>query len=168
MRVFVFIWNRLEESLAIILFSALLIFGFFQIISRFGIMPIPLDWTEELSRYAFIALVYISASLGIAHRRHVRVEIIENIIPPRIFNYMNYLVDIVWGLFNLVIAYEGYLFAADSFETLSPVLEWDMGFVYMIIPITFVLMAVRVFVNLLEEVLGVSFSDSKIKAKQQE
>ena len=69
MRLFVFFWNKLEESLAVFLFALMLIFGFFQIASRFGIIPIPLDWTEELSRYAFIALVYISASLGIAHKR---------------------------------------------------------------------------------------------------
>lgn len=150
MHLFILMWNRLEETIAIFLFSALLVFGFFQIVSRFGVIPIPLDWTEELSRYAFIALVYISASLGIAHKRHVRVEIIENFVSPHIFKYMNLFVDIVWCAFNLLIAYEGYLFAYDSLETLSPVLEWDMGYIFMIIPVTFVLMAVRVLVNIIE------------------
>ena len=166
MRLFVFFWNKLEESLAVFLFALMLIFGFFQIASRFGIIPIPLDWTEELSRYAFIALVYISASLGIAHKRHVRVEIIENIIPPHIFRYMCMFVDLVWCIFNLVIAYEAYIFAVDSFGTVSPVLEWDMGYVYMIIPVTFFLMAVRVAVNLIEETFGISFNKKEETVKE--
>lgn len=166
MRLFVFFWNKLEESLAVFLFTLMLIFGFFQIVSRFGIIPIPLDWTEELSRYAFIALVYISASLGIAHKRHVRVEIIENIIPAHIFRYMSIFVDAVWCIFNLVIAYEAYIFAVDSFGTVSPVLEWDMGYVYMIIPVTFFLMAVRVAVNLIEETFGISFTKKEETVKE--
>ena len=79
---------------------------------------------------------------------------------------MSIFVDAVWCIFNLVIAYEAYIFAVDSFGTVSPVLEWDMGYVYMIIPVTFFLMAVRVAVNLIEETFGISFTKKEETVKE--
>ncbi len=148
MKVLYFIWNKTEECIAVVLFTLMILFGTLQVISRFGIIPIALDWTEELSRYVFIALVYISASLAIAHRRHVRVEIIDNFIHGKKRLFLDFFVNISWCLFNLLIAYEGYLVAEEAFGTTTPVLEYDMGVIYLIIPITFTLMALRVLVNI--------------------
>lgn len=158
MKSVLFIWNRVEELCATILFFAMIIFGLFQVISRFGIISIPLDWTEELSRYAFIALVYISASLAIAHRRHVRVEVIDNYVKGKAKITLDFIVNIGWALFNLVIAYQGYIVAKDSLGTTSPVLEYDLGYIYMIIPIMFLLMAIRVFVIIFEDMSKLSQS----------
>ena len=43
MKVLLTLWNRTEECVAVFLFAAMIFFGIFQVISRFGIIPIPLD-----------------------------------------------------------------------------------------------------------------------------
>lgn len=69
--------NNIEEYVSILLFSSLIILCFLQILFRF-VFNFSLSWTEELSRYVFIALVYISASLAVIRGAHVRVEVIDN------------------------------------------------------------------------------------------
>lgn len=161
MKVLLTLWNRTEECVAVFLFAAMIFFGIFQVISRFGIIPIPLDWTEELSRYAFIALVYISASLAIAHRRHVRVEVIDNFVKGKAKVALDLFVNIGWFLFNLLIAWEGYKVAEESIGTTTPVLEYDMGIIYLIIPITFLLMALRVLVNICVDISNLDKKEAK-------
>ena len=95
---------------------------------------------------------------------HVRVEIIENIIPPHIFRYMCMFVDLVWCIFNLVIAYEAYIFAVDSLGTVSPVLEWDMGYVYMNYSYNVFLNGRARCGNLIEETFGISFTAKENQA----
>jgi TRAP-type C4-dicarboxylate transport system permease small subunit len=144
-------WDKLEETLAIALFCAMIVFGVLQVMSRFAIVDFGLDWTEELSRYAFIALVYIAASLAIARKRHVRVEIIDLFLSAAHRRGLEFFVNAVWMVFNLVIAHAGWVVAREAMNTTTPVLQWNMGHLYLIIPVTFVLMAFRVLFRIVED-----------------
>jgi TRAP-type C4-dicarboxylate transport system permease small subunit len=145
-------WDRLEETLAIALLCAMIVFGVLQVVSRFNIVDFALDWTEELSRYAFIALVYIAASLAIARKRHVRVEVIDLFLSETRRRRLEVFVNLVWMAFNLVIAHAGWVVAREAMNTTTPVLEWNMGHLYLIVPVTFVLMALRVLLRIVEDV----------------
>lgn len=143
MKILLKMWDRLEETIAIVLFSIMIFLGLCQILSRFGVFHFALDWTEELSRYAFITLVYVAASLAIARKRHVRVEIIDMILPSFLRRPMALFVNVCWIAFNLAIANAGWEFASAAIGTTTPVMEWDQGYLFMIIPVTFVLMSLR-------------------------
>ncbi|MDL2272729.1 TRAP transporter small permease [Desulfovibrio sp. OttesenSCG-928-I05] len=146
------VWDRLEESIAMALFCALIIFGVLQVVSRFGIIDMALDWTEELSRYAFIALVYISASLAIARKRHVRVEVIDMLLPASWRKKLELVVNVIWMIFNVIIAHAGWVVAVEGMTTTTPVLQWNMGYLYLIIPFTFILMAFRILFRIIQDV----------------
>lgn len=151
MQHFLKLWDLAEETVAIIIFCILILLGVCQVISRFGVFDFPLDWTEELSRYAFIMLVYVAASLGIAKKRHVRVEVIDLILPVPARKWLNLVVNIGWAAFNLIIAHAGWVVAEEAMTTTTPVLQWNMGWLYMIIPVTFVLMSLRLVFRIIED-----------------
>ena len=151
MRTFLYFWNRLEECVAVIMFSLLIVFCTCQIISRFDILTFPLDWTEELSRYVFVALSYVAASLAIGQNRHVCVEIIDRFLSPRGLFYFQKAVWLIWGIFSLFIAHASWVVAREAFGTTTPVLEWDMGWFYLPIPVLFAVMAMRLFIKVLIE-----------------
>ncbi|MCD8350240.1 MAG: TRAP transporter small permease [Planctomycetaceae bacterium] len=144
--VFGLLWDHLEETVAAILFLALLVFCLLQVLFRF-VINISLDWTEELASFSFIIMVYVAASLGVARNRHARAEIVDLLLSPRALRILNMFVALVWGIFNLLIAHAGWGMATDAIEIglTSPVLEIPMGWLYMVIPVMFTVMAVRVF-----------------------
>jgi len=151
MRSFIIFWNKLEEHIAVGMFALLILFGICQVISRFGVVNFSLDWTEELSRYVFIALSYLAASLAVAQNRHVCVEIIDRFLPPRGRYLLQKAVWLIWGIFSLMIARSGCVVAMEAFGTTSPVMEWDQGWLYMIIPVMLAVMAMRLFIKVLIE-----------------
>lgn len=143
--------EHFEEYLSISLLCVLVLLGFLQVLFRFC-FNFSLDWTEEMSRYIFICLVYVAASLGIKKRRHVRVEIIDLILNARLLHYLNIVLHIIWMLFSILIAVEGYDVAIGEINQLSPALGVSMAIFYAIIPCTFMLMALRIFQNILQDI----------------
>lgn len=135
-------FDKFEEVIAVSLFVVLIILGLLQVLFRF-VLNFSLDWTEELSRYTFIFLVYMSASLAIMKDRHVRVEIIDGLVSPKTRDRIMFGVEIIWLLFSIIIAVSGVEVALGELTQTSPALGWSMGMMYMIIPFGFCLMSLR-------------------------
>lgn len=140
-----------EEYLAVFLLCILVLLGFLQVLFRF-LFNFSLDWTEELSRYIFICLVYVAASLAVQKRRHVRVEIIDMLLGPKALHYLNILVQCVWMAFSILIAVEGYDVAQNELTQLSPALGVSMAIFYGIIPFGFGLMSLRLLQNIVADI----------------
>lgn len=145
------IFNGFEEYLSILLFSVLIILGFLQVIFRF-FFNFSLDWTEEMSRYIFICLVYVAASLAVQRRRHVRVEVIDMFLNTKQRHYLGILVNVIWMLFSVIVALEGVVVAEGEITQLSPALGVSMAIFYAFIPFGFFLMALRILQNIIEDI----------------
>lgn len=135
----------LEETICVILFSSMVVLTFAQVLSRF-VFNISLGWSEELSRFFFVWLVYISAALAAKHRRHIRVELIDQFLPRSISKWAGVLSDLLWITYALIVASQGYKVAMMimGHGQLSPAMQLQVGWVYMIIPFGFALIAFRV------------------------
>ena len=124
--------------------SSLIILGVIQILFRF-LLNFSLSWTEELSRYTFILLVYVGAALGFKRKRHVRVEIIDLYVSPKRLGYIKTFNEILIILFLGLVGYQGLgiVKTAYSLNQTSPALRIPMYLIYGIIPVTFIISAVR-------------------------
>lgn len=134
-----------EESIVVVLFISMVLLTFTQVLSRF-VFNLSLGWSEEVSRFIFVWLVYISAAMAAKHRRHIRVEIIDTLFPRAISKWFGVLSDLLWIAFTVYVAFYGYEMVAMVTEhgQLSPAVQLPMGFVYSIIPLGFGLIALRV------------------------
>ncbi|RKD22944.1 hypothetical protein BEP19_11985 [Ammoniphilus oxalaticus] len=134
-----------EESICIVLFSAMVILTFSQVLSR-SVFHLSLGWTEEVSRFMFVWLVYISAAMAAKHRRHIRVELIDQFLSRHLARWAGLFADLLWIGYALVVSYQGYLAAVKiwGLGQLSPATQQPMGFVYAIVPLGFLLIALRV------------------------
>ncbi|MFB2831820.1 TRAP transporter small permease [Aeromonas jandaei] len=139
-----FFSDEFEEYLSVILFLALIVLCLLQILFRF-VFNFSLSWTEELARYVFIALVYAASSLAILKGAHVRVEIIDMIITGRGKYYLEQFVDISWCAFMVYIGLYGAEITMEALnvEQTTPALGWQIGWIYMIVPVFFFLMCLR-------------------------
>ena len=116
-----------------------------QVFFRF-VLNASLTWSEELSRFAFIWLVYMGAVLGAKERIHIRVTAFHRLLPVAARGWMIPAADLLWVAINLVFAWQGALQVAHlmRFSYISPALQWNMALIYAVVPLGFLLMSFRI------------------------
>jgi len=142
--------RNLEEILCIGLFLLMILLVGGQVFSRF-IFKFSLDWSEELARFTFIWFVYMGISLAAKHNRHIRIEIGQKTIAKKSGKFIFYFTDFCWLAFNIFMVFYGAQMVLGLMESIqmSAVTRINMGYVYLIIPIGFTLMSLRVIQNML-------------------
>ena len=116
-----------------------------QVFFRF-VLNASLTWSEELSRFAFIWLVYMGAVLGAKERIHIRVTAFHRLLPVGIRGWVIPAADLFWVAINLVFAWQGALQVTHllRFSYISPALQWNMAFIYAVVPLGFLFMSLRI------------------------
>lgn len=105
MKVLHWLDEHLEEFISTLLLMAMTFCIFTQIIFR--ATGAPLSWTEELSRYLFVWLIYISCSLAIRHRAHIKVDVMSLLVKRRGQLVLDLISDVAFFIFIVIIAYYG-------------------------------------------------------------
>ena len=103
-------------------------------------------WTEELSRYSFIWSVYMGGVLAVKRNEHVRITAQFLLLPRVLRKYIFMLTDGLWVAANFFIAYQSYVALGDAlaFPEYSPTLGIVKAYVELIIPVSFVMMNIRI------------------------
>lgn len=137
--------DNFEKYICQILLSFFIILLFMQVILRF-IFDITLSWNEELSRFAFVWFVFLGASYAARLNAHNRVSFQFKKLPPHIIHYIEASIDSVWIFFNGVMVYKSIWLIRSMMEYTyySPTLGWSMALVYLIFPLSFSLMTIRI------------------------
>lgn len=115
-------WNRIEETVGIILLMFLLTILSYQVILRF-VFNNSNSWSEELARYLFIWFVYMTASFAIVQWAHIRIEALMNIWPKKVRKYIAYAGALIFTVYAAIICF----FAADYTMDLFATKQFSMG-----------------------------------------
>ncbi len=133
---------------------------FMQIILRS--LNSSLHWTEEIARFAFIWFILFGASYAARLSALNRVTMQFAKFPPIVGTVCILIGDIFWLAFCLVMAWHGYLSIVDlaEFPYYTAALDWNLAHVYLVFPISFTLMAIRIIqVNFIKFVLKQEIED---------
>ncbi len=116
-----------------------------QVFFRF-VLNASLTWSEELSRFAFIWLVYMGAVLGAKERIHIRVTAFHRLLPVAARGWVLPVADLLWVVINLTFAWQGALQVGHlmRFSYISPAMQWNMALIYSVVPVGFLLMSFRI------------------------
>ncbi|MGF1680121.1 TRAP transporter small permease [Photobacterium minamisatsumaniensis] len=135
-----------EKYLSVSLFIAMLLVLTVQIVSRY-FFSFAIPWTEELSRWLYIYIVFVGASEAVSRRDHIAIDI----VPNRLSKKANYLLDIaihlVFTATAAVIVYRGYLFALRMDRLGSITMDVQMSWLYMAVPIGFTMIGIKSLLN---------------------
>lgn len=82
MKVLRFLDENIEKILCVVLLAAMSILIVVQVFFRYALNN-SLSWTEELSRYMFIWLIYIGISYGVKMDKHICVDAVYAIMPKK-------------------------------------------------------------------------------------
>ncbi len=136
--------RNFERNLSWILLLTLTLMLSAQVIARY-IFFTSISWIEEFSRIVFIWFIYLSISWIIIQGRHIRVNVIELILPPAWRRSFALLSDLIWLAFSVLMTWFGFLFVRSEIEVYSEtaILQIPEAAVHAIIPIGFGLMTIR-------------------------
>ncbi|MDO5605331.1 MAG: TRAP transporter small permease [Paracoccus sp. (in: a-proteobacteria)] len=152
--------DHLESYVCQFLLAVFVSLLFAQIVSRqfFGFS---VTWIEELSIVLFVWFAYFGASYAARMGAHNRVSFHLNALPRRVARVIEAVGDLFWIGFNLVFIW----YAVEFISRLKPfvklqTLGWPMKWVYLVLPIAFTLMTIRILqVNYLKLVRGIDPQD---------
>lgn len=125
-----------------LIMALLVIVVFLQVIFRF-ILNSPLAWTEELARYSLIWLTFLGASYAMSLKAHIGMEFFVNLFTVSIRKILYILATVASLVFFLLMIVEGYDLAMQGMSQTSPVLRIPMGVIYMIIPVSGVILIIN-------------------------
>lgn len=152
--------DHFESYLCQFLLVFFVVVVFIQIILRF--LDASLPWTEEIARYAFLWFILFGACYATRLCALNRVTLQFMKAPKWFANLMLFISDMIWLAFSLIMAWEGWKAVMDLYEFPyeTPALGWDLSFVYLVFPLSFLLMAIRILqVNYIKFVLHEEIAD---------
>ncbi len=125
-----------------LLMALLVTVVFLQVIFRF-ILNSPLAWTEELARYSLIWLTFLGAAYAMSLKAHIGMEFFVNLFGVSIRKVLYIIATFASLIFFLLMVIEGYDLAMQGMSQTSPVLRIPMGMIYMIIPVSGVVLIIN-------------------------
>lgn len=152
--------DHFESYLCQFLLVFFVVVVFIQIILRF--LDASLTWTEEIARFAFIWFILFGAAYATRLCALNRVTLQFMKAPKWVTNLFLFISDMIWLAFSLIMAWEGYKAVTDlrEFPYYTPALDWDQSYVYLVFPLSFLLMAIRIIqVNYIKFVLKQEIAD---------
>ncbi len=135
------------KLLLIILMISLTTIVVMQIVFRF-IIKSPLSWSEELSRYIFIWLVYIGGYLTVRNNSNLGLTYFAERLPIRLRKFNNVLSIVIITLYMLIVGVAGIVLSVKVMSQPSAIMRIPMGIVYFAIPIGMFLMAIGMVASL--------------------
>lgn len=102
-----------------------------------------LTWTEEVSRYGLVYITYLGCAVGIRRRTHIRIDVIERILPARLGPAVRVLVDLVTAVFLAWMAVLSYEIIGVLWASRSAAVQIPMRYVYLALLLGFALSLLR-------------------------
>ncbi len=154
-------FDNIESHICRTLLALFVLLLFGQILAR-EVFEHSFSWSEELATYMFVWFVYFGASYAAKLSAHNRVTFQFKHFSKKAVNVIEGVADLFWLAFNLYFVYlstDFVLFKMNVFWK-SQTLGIPMKYIYLILPIAFTLMSIRIVqVNYYKLVKGVDVRD---------
>ncbi len=147
------VFKKLQKANSILIGIALLTMiavVFLQTFCRFVIFR-SLTWSEELSRYLFVAIIALGINLASTKHLFVRIEIIDGYLKGKGLLILNVIRRAIAMYVSIVFVYSGYRLIQIGGYQVSPAMGIPMSLLYGIIFLGFVMNALAIMVDIYEE-----------------
>ncbi|MCC8126858.1 MAG: TRAP transporter small permease [Clostridiales bacterium] len=131
--------RMITNVVVVFLFAVVVVVVSAQVFSRF-VINLSIRWADELSRFAFVWLVYIGGAVTIRDGRNVCFDLFLDSCKGKTWKLMFTIVTGISMLFLVLMTYFGVLVCNAELTEASPIMHWPMAVVCAAIPIGGVLM----------------------------
>lgn len=130
--------NSLEFALAgmLVAICAIVFAGiFFRYFLHIG-----LGWTEELARFLQIWMTFVGATVGVKRWAHFQLALAQRWVPADFIRYLRMLAIAAVMVLAAILVKYGTDITRVTWNQSSPMLGWPIGYLYLIAPVSGVLM----------------------------
>lgn len=136
--------EKAEKFIAVLIISAIVLIIFFGTLARY-IFESPLYWSEPVATYLMVWLGFLGFQIATSKLRHIEIEFLKAKVNEKTKYKMNIatsLIASVFLFFFFYLSYE-YVMASKEMGDLVKAFEFPMWIVLLILPISFLLSAIR-------------------------
>lgn len=119
--------------------GAMAVLVFLQVLFRY-VLDAPLDWSEEMSTFAFAWMCMLGASVGIRYDEHPRLDVLLVLLPRFTQKIAKVVVNLSIMFMLIILLVYGTKFTLAMRMQSTAALGYSVSFVYMILPISAVIM----------------------------
>lgn len=127
------------EILAGTMLAAICVIVFMGVFFRY-FLHIGLGWTEELARYLQIWMTFIGATVAVKHWSHFQLTIVNQWIPAATHRFTSIFSILVVMALAAIMIKNGADITRVSWSQTSPIMGWNFGYLYLVVPVSGVLM----------------------------
>ena len=132
-----------EGWLALALFWMLGATVFYQFVTRY-VLNDSAAWTEEVSRYMLIGVVFVGATIGVAKNMHIQVDFFYRHMPAALGRWLSRAVDVLRiAFFATVVVLTVQMMLRIGNQTRMTIVDAPMNIVYGVVLLGFAAMTFR-------------------------
>lgn len=124
----------LNQGLVMLMMMTMAALVFTNVVTRY-VFGFSINWSEEFSRYLMIWVAYLGGGLAMREGRHVAIEYLQGLLPPRLAPYARAAVGILILAFLVALTVLGWQLSQFAWRQRTPVLGLPQGAVYLALPI---------------------------------
>jgi TRAP-type C4-dicarboxylate transport system permease small subunit len=136
----------------IITFSiSMVLIIFAQVVTRY-VLRVPLSWSEELSRYLFIWVIFLGTAVAVGNKSHIIIDFIIRYLPVRFKVLGDLIVNIIVAVYLAIIIYSSFKLLPIVSGSLTSALQVSYAYVYAALPISGVITIIYLVDNIINDV----------------
>lgn len=137
---------------------------FLQVIFRY-VLGESLSFSEELARYMFIWSVAMGSALALRTRSHIGVELVVERLPKRLGAQAKIVACVISLAFYGMLIWYGFEMVGETMDQESAALELPMGYVYLAVPLSAIVLFFCEIKNVLDDLFGTTGDDESVKGE---
>jgi C4-dicarboxylate transporter DctQ subunit len=153
--------RKATEVVIFILFIVLVSTVFLQVVARYAFNSPP-SWTEELARYCQVWIIILASSICIRKGSHLAVDYLSHKFPPYLSRFIQVLISILMSVYVAVVTVFGVRLMLVGHYQVSPAMQINMSYIYVIFPLGGLLMFVEAVLSTYRIILKKESSVSSI------
>jgi TRAP-type C4-dicarboxylate transport system permease small subunit len=133
--------KQLLQFLAAAMLLAIVLIVLSNVVCRY-FLHIGLGWTEEAARFLLIAMTFVAAAAAVKEWGHFQLLVITKWMSPRLHRVVQAFAVLVVLVMSVILVRYGIAITKVSWFQTSPTMEWSMGYLYAVVPLSGAIMFV--------------------------
>jgi TRAP-type C4-dicarboxylate transport system permease small subunit len=111
----------------------------FQVFNRY-VFHLPVAWTEEMTRYAFVWLILLGSVRGVRDNAHIKVEVFVAMMPPRVQRIFDFVIGIIIMILLLAVMVSGFELLPGAIHRRASTMDISLFYLFISVPLCALLM----------------------------
>lgn len=145
------ILSKIEDIIVNGSMAIMLIVLFAQIVMRY-LFNTPLIWSEEVARYLFVYFTFIGIGLGIRKNSHIRMEMAINLLPKKVKEILDIILNLIFAGFFLWLTPQSIPFLKSQMLVYTTATRVPMHYIFIALPVGMTIAALRLIMKSICEI----------------